>query len=248
MDPIKQEDDVAALFGFQQQIHAWGGAYTPPASSFQVPRLSRLSSNDFQEHDDLNSTFGDLTTPEEPPVPIHRLPSTPSKTSDFFFHRPSTSTSSSVTLPAHSATTGANATVTGDADDEDGFDSGLGSLNLTPSEKNAESVCEGLSPFWRKDSVKEEYDYKISTTTPSSNNSSNNNNQLMEVRRSRTMEYAAKASAPPLAHAPNQFDLKGREPPPPPIDVPSLIANNYLPRQRDIQGTVYCTVYLIMHK
>uniref|UniRef100_A0A5K3EYE0 ETS domain-containing protein n=2 Tax=Mesocestoides corti TaxID=53468 RepID=A0A5K3EYE0_MESCO len=155
-------------------------AQTSP-TSYRAPRLSRLAPNDFPESEDLHAAFGSLDNPEDPSQAQH------------CFIRPVDRQPPRLE----------------EFDEDNGFDSGFGSLQLTPSEINSDSVCESLSPratpFWRQ-GRDEYFNVNLPLSEPSPNlpvkeefyrHSVTPSNQLLELKRYRTLEYASKLCTPP---------------------------------------------------
>lgn len=138
MDVTKQdEEEGSELFGIRFQSQNWGSDFShssssqnsgatvaPISSSFAEPRFLRLSSNDFQPTEDLQTSFGDLNTSED------------ISPGQYCFNRPIDRTTTQLE----------------DFEEENGFDSGFGSLQLTPTEIQSEGICESSSPqstsFW----------------------------------------------------------------------------------------------------
>ncbi|EUB61470.1 Ecdysone-induced protein 74EF [Echinococcus granulosus] len=144
MDATKQEEDEGTgLFDLQSQPQTWNvcllqssntpiaGAITPISASFPDSRLSRLSSSEFQDNEGLQAAFGDLNTSEDV-VPCQ-----------YGFNKP----------PDRAPTQ------LGGFEEESGFDSGFGSLQLTPSEIQSEGMCANTSPqsppLWRRSTLEE---------------------------------------------------------------------------------------------
>ncbi|KAL5109262.1 Protein FEV [Taenia crassiceps] len=144
IDATKQEEDEGiGLFDLQSQPPTWNvcllqssntpiaGTIAPISASFSDSRHSRLSSSEFQDTEDLQTAFGGLNTSEDV------VSSKPSfiNPPDRVLHR------------------------LGDFDEENGFDSGFGSLQLTPSEIQSEGMCENTlsqSPqFWRRSTMED---------------------------------------------------------------------------------------------
>ncbi|VDN96805.1 unnamed protein product [Rodentolepis nana] len=130
MDVAKHDDDEGSeLFGIPSQSQNWNacpnqslnapiaGHNIPISSSFPDSRFLRLS-GDFQETEDLQTSFGDLNTPEG------------ASPEQYCFSRPVDKV----------------ATPLDDFEEENGFDSGLGSLQLTPTEIDSEGICGSSSP------------------------------------------------------------------------------------------------------
>lgn len=142
MDATKQEgDEGIELFDLQSQPPSWNvcllpssttpiaGAIASISASFSDSRHSRLSSNEFQDTEDLQTAFGDLNTSEDV------------VSSKYSFIEPPDRVSNRL----------------GDFEEENGFDSGFGSLQLTPSEIQSEGVCENTlsqsPPFWQRSTM-----------------------------------------------------------------------------------------------
>nr|CDS30614.2 ETS transcription factor Elf 2 [Hymenolepis microstoma] len=130
MDVAKNdEDESSELFGIPSQSQNWNACPTQSlntpiaghsisiSSSFPESRFLRLSS-DFQEAEDLQTSFGDLNAPEG------------ASPGQYCFTRPADRVAIHLD----------------DFEEENGFDSGFGSLQLTPTEINSEGLCDSSSP------------------------------------------------------------------------------------------------------
>ncbi|KAM7535967.1 hypothetical protein Aperf_G00000103397 [Anoplocephala perfoliata] len=161
MDVTEQdEDEGSELFGTHFQSQSWNAGFSHSSSSassglgegsgpvasisssFAENRFLRLSSNDFQPTEDLQTSFGDLNTSED------------ASPDQYCFNRPVDRVSTQLE----------------DFEEGNGFDSGFGSLQLTPTEIQSEGICENSSPqsaiFWEtsaKESIIEIEEQAISS-------------------------------------------------------------------------------------
>ncbi|KAM3176166.1 hypothetical protein ACTXT7_007038 [Hymenolepis weldensis] len=177
MDVSKHdEDESSELFGIPSQSQNWNacpsqslnaptpGHNTSISSNFPDSRFLRLS-NDFQEAEDLQASFGDLNTSEDV------------STGQYCFSRPAERV----------------ATQVDDFEEENGFDSGFGSLQLTPTEIHSEGVCDSNSPqpplFWRNSTKESRMECEEQNFSSSFNPQISSQQSLQLKRCSLMVEY-----------------------------------------------------------
>ena len=136
MDSAKNdEDEGSEIFGLQFSSQTWNfgtssSSHTPTVASISASYPdTRLSR--LSSSDFQDTAFGDLNTSEDV------------VSSQYCFTRPPDR------MPTRLE----------DFEEENGFDSGFGSLELTPSEVHSEGMCESISPqstpFWRHSAMEE---------------------------------------------------------------------------------------------